>query len=106
MLQSLTPQDVARVVILTRDESRSEMALRGFIADLDEVAQHELVAVMWIGRGAFEPDEFDDALQTAIHEATTPTADYLTGTPHLAENLEAGLESLGYDVHDEESAIL
>jgi hypothetical protein len=106
MFNTLTPHDVARVIVMVRDSRRSELALRGFIADLEEEAQHELVALMWIGRGAFEAEDWDEALATAANEATTPTADYLTGTPHLAENLEAGLEALGYDVTEEEEDVL
>ena len=30
-------------------------------------------------------------------EASTPTADYLKGSPHLADHLESGLEALGID---------
>ena len=35
-----------------------------------------------------------------------PTADYLTGMPHLAENLEAGLEAMGVDVTRAEEDLL
>ena len=46
------------------------------------------------------------AVATATTEATTPTADYLMGMPHLAENLEAGLDALGVDVSGEEEDFL
>lgn len=58
---------------------------------------------MWIGRGSFEPEDWDDALNTAMTEATTPTADYLKGTPHLADHLENGLDLLGISAMDEEN---
>ena len=38
--------------------------------------------------------------------ALHPEADYLMGMPHLAENLEAGLEALGVDVAGEEEDFL
>ena len=47
-----------------------------------------------------------EAINTAISEATTPTADYLMGMPHLAENLESGLDALGVDVSGEEEDFL
>ena len=62
---------------------------------VDEIAN--LVAIMWIGRGTYDPAEWDDALNAAMAEATVPTAEYLKGTPHLADHLEAGLEALGID---------
>ena len=51
-------------------------------------------------------EDLQEAINTAISEATTPTADYLMGMPHLAENLEAGLEALGIDVSGEEEDFL
>lgn len=41
-----------------------------------------------------------------MSEASTPTANYLIGTPHVADHLEAGLEALGYDAQDEEDELL
>jgi len=38
--------------------------------------------------------------------ASTPTEDYLIGMPHLAENLEAGLDAMGVDVTGEEEDLL
>ena len=70
-------------------------ALHDFIADLNEDEQAALVAVMWIGRDSFEPEELDEAMRTARAERTVPTEGYLMGEPRLADLLEAGLEALG-----------
>ncbi|MEC8042201.1 MAG: DUF3775 domain-containing protein, partial [Pseudomonadota bacterium] len=43
---------------------------------------------------------------TAVAEATTPTADYLIGTPHLSDHLENGLEALGLSASDEEDELM
>jgi len=61
---------------------------------------------MWIGRGSFEPEEYQEAVATALVEATTPCADYLIGTPHLSDNLENGLDALGISATDEEDALM
>ena len=61
---------------------------------------------MWIGRGSFEREELAEAIETAKSEASTPTADYLIGTPHLADNIEAGLDALGVDVQDVEEDLI
>lgn len=97
---------VAQVVLMSRELDRAEGELRAFIDRMSEDAQAELVAVMWIGRGAFEPEEIAEAIQTAQAEATVPTADYLIGTPHVSDNLEAGLEALGYSVQDAEDDVM
>ena len=102
----ISPQKVVHVIFLAREETSGEAELHAFIDGLNDEEKSHLTAVAWVGRGAFEPEDFAEAVQTAIAEATTPTADYLMGMPHLAENLEAGLEALGVDVSGEEEDFL
>lgn len=97
---------VAQVIVMARELRRAEGELRGFLDRLTEEELTSLVAVMWIGRGSFEPEELDDAIATAREEATTPTADYLLGTPHLSDNLEAGLEALGISASETEEDVM
>jgi hypothetical protein len=99
-------QKVVQVIYLAREGEVGATQLHAFIEDLNDDEKPQLTAIAWVGRGAFEPEDFDEALATAIAEATTPTADYLMGMPHLAENLEAGLEALGIDVSGEEEDFL
>lgn len=97
---------VAQVIVMARELTRAEGELRGFLDRLTEEELTSLVAVMWIGRGSFEAEELEDAIATAREEATTPTADYLLGTPHLSDNLEAGLEALGISASETEEDVL
>lgn len=71
--------------------------LREAIDDLDEDAACELVAMMWIGRGTYDAEDWEEAVETARQEATNSTADYLVGTPQLGDFLEDGLTALGYE---------
>ena len=93
---------IVQVIFLSREGPDARVELRGFIEDLNEDEQAALVAVAWVGRDTFEAEDYDEALRTAREEATIPTADYLMGMPHLAENLEYGLDRLGIDVTAEE----
>ncbi len=102
----ITPASVVQVILLSRDGTSSEALLRDFIAGLNEDEKAQLTAIAWVGRGAFEPEEFAEAVASAAAGATTPTEDYLMGMPHLSENLEAGLEALGIDVTGEEEDLL
>ena len=97
---------VANIILMARELDRAENELRAFIDRLTEEEQIALVALMWIGRGSFEADELDEALETAAAEATTPTADYLLGSPHLSDHLENGLDSLGLSASDEEDDLI
>ncbi len=105
-MEHISRDKVAAVIVMSRELDRAEGELRGFIDRMDEEEQAALVAVMWIGRGAFDVSEWNDAFATAMNEATTPTADYLIGTPHLSDHLESGLEALGISAIDEEDQLM
>ncbi|MDW3118435.1 MAG: DUF3775 domain-containing protein [Roseovarius pacificus] len=97
---------IAQVVLMARELERAEPELRAFIERLTEEEQASLVALMWIGRESFTSDELDEAKRTARDEATTPTADYLLGTPHLSDHLENGLDELGISIVDDEDDLV
>lgn len=102
----ISTRKIAQVALMARELGRAEGELRAFIDRLGIDEQAELTAIMWVGRGSFEPEELAEAIATAKSEASTPTADYLIGTPHLADNIEAGLDALGVDVQDVEGDVI
>ena len=73
------------------------LELKGSIEDLEPDQQATLVALMWVGRGDYELDDWADALAyaTEVHGASTP--DYLIASPLLADYLEQALAAHGYD---------
>lgn len=102
----ISPRIVAQVILLGHEIERSEDELRAFVGRMGREEQTELVAIFWIGRGSFEPEEFAEARATAEAEASVPTADYLLGSPHFADHLEAGAEALGLDIAAAEEDLL
>ncbi|ABD56933.1 DUF3775 domain-containing protein [Jannaschia sp. CCS1] len=97
---------VAQVILMGHQMERAEGELRSFIERLPEEEQAELVTIFWIGRGSYEAEEFSEALAMAREEASVPTADYLFGSPHFADHLEAGAEALDLDVARQEGDLL
>jgi len=93
-------------VLESRPDDSIEAELKDFIADLNVDEQASLVALMWIGRGTYDPDELEEAKATATAEKVNPTQDYLVGIPMLADFLEDGLDRLGISVEDSEEGIL
>lgn len=89
---------------LSNDPTSEELA--GFIDALNDDEQAHLVALAWIGRGTYDAEDLDEAVDTAKSERTNSTARYLLGIPMLADFLEEGLEKLGYSVEDVESDVL
>jgi hypothetical protein len=68
--------------------------LEGEIEDLEPDQQAELVALMWIGRGDMEPEEWEEALELAVERHEGATAAYLLAHPHVADYLEEGVDRL------------
>lgn len=97
---------VAQIILMARELNRAEGELRAFMDNLLPEEQTSLVAIMWIGRDTFDAEDLDEALSTARAEATTPTVDYLMGSPHLSDHLENGLDALGISVTDDEDELI
>jgi len=87
-------------------DDATQAELKTFIHDLNEDEQVSLVALAWIGRGSFGPEELGDAMSTARAERTNRTADYVIGIPLLPDYLEDALDRLGYSVEDAEDDAL
>ena len=79
--------------------------LKSFIDRLNDDEQVSLVALMWIGRGTFEGGDLDEAISIARSERVNRTSTYLMGVPLLGDNLEVGLQKLGYSVEDAKSNV-
>ena len=77
---------------LSREELREE------IQGLDERQQAELVALMWIGRGDAEREEWEQTVKLAQDLKDAPTPRYLLRHPLLGEHWEEGLVRLGIDL--------
>lgn len=73
---------------MTRDEIVAQ------VEDLEPDQQAELVALMWVGRGDLEPEEWQEALTLAAERADMPTSAYLLSHPHVADDIEEGLDRL------------
>ncbi|MCC6007318.1 MAG: DUF3775 domain-containing protein [Rhodobacteraceae bacterium] len=116
----ISARKVARIIIRAREfdadlpredlssprmRSTAEAELRNYIGDLNDDEKASLVALMWIGRDTFEPEDLAEAIATARAEATVPTADYLLGVPLLADYLEDGLEKIGIDSSEIEDEV-
>lgn len=94
------PDDGFREVLEDLPDDPVYQELKSFIDDLDVDDQCEIVALMWVGRGDFDASEWSQALEQARQEHTPQTAEYLLGTPLLADLLSEGLAQ--FDISCEE----
>jgi hypothetical protein len=70
------------------------------VEDLEPDQQLELVALMWLGRGDYDVEQWEEACSAAQDRKTHHTAEYLISTPLVADYLEEGLDLLGYDCEE------
>jgi hypothetical protein len=98
------PTDDRSVDVLQdmRDDPTLEEVVAA-VSALNEDEQADLVALMWLGRGDFTIEEWDDARRLARARRSTPTAHYLAGAPLASDHLEEGLALLGYAIADTET---
>jgi hypothetical protein len=84
-----------RGVLAATSDDPVYQELKAFIDELDIDDQCELVALTWLGRGDFGPREWARGLGQAHERHNNRTAEYLLGTPLLADYLEEGLDQFG-----------
>jgi hypothetical protein len=82
----------------SKGTDRSE--LFGYIRDLNVDEQIDLVALMWLGRGDGNLDNWRDLRSEALRAHNNRTASYLIGTPMLADYLEEALSQFGKSFED------
>lgn len=79
------------------DQDGTEAQVRGVIEALNVDEQADLVALVWVGRGDFEADEWPAAVRRAHERHSRSTAAYLMGIPNVGDLLEEGLAAVAVD---------
>ena len=101
--QGSNPSDEdMREVLEDYDDDPVYQELVEAIDVLNEDEQINLVALVWIGRGDFGKEDWQDAVVEARNAHNDHTASYLLGIPMLGDYLEEGLDTLGYSCADYE----
>ena len=93
------PTDDANAMTLVEsDDDATEEEMREVIAGLNEDERHDLIALVYIGRGDLEPEEWVEAVRLAREREdamSISAADWLLGIPNLADLLDEGLAAMG-----------
>jgi hypothetical protein len=88
--------DWALQVLADHADDPTFQEFKATVDDLEPDQQAEIVALMWLGRGDYDEDEWKAAVSSARSRRTRRTAEYLISTPLLADYLSEGLNMLGY----------
>ena len=87
-------------ILLDTPDNPTLEELRDAIEGLNTDEQEELLSLIWIGRGDFGKDEWRQAMIQARSSRTASEADYLIGTPLLADYLEEAVSLLGFSLEE------
>lgn len=106
------PIDDGETDVLTSSEAgegedATEIEFRGMIDGMNDDERADVIALVYVGRGDFDIDEWDDAVALARDrdEASQgDTATYLLGIPNLADLLDEGLAAHGDTLVDDGDA--
>lgn len=84
-------------VLVSGTDDATEAELREVITGLNDDERAELIALVYLGRGDMEPEEWDGAVSLARERdgQSGRTADYLLGIPNVGDLLDEGLDALG-----------
>jgi hypothetical protein len=93
--------DWARQLLAAHGDDPTFLELKATIDDLEPDQQVSLVALMWVGRGDFDIDDWPAALEAAGDAWNERSAEYLIGTTLVSDYLEAGLAL--FEESDEEA---
>jgi len=86
------------------DPTYEELASAIRQLNIDE--QLDLLALMWIGRGDFEPEQWQEARAEAAGVGHKHVTRYLVHTPLVADYIEEAMAGLGYSFEDLEKGRL
>jgi hypothetical protein len=83
-------------------DDMTEDSLRQFIDELNEDEQASLIALAWIGRGDYGPEDWAEARSLAAERNESDAASYLLEMDMLGDLLAEGVASFGLSIEDVE----
>jgi hypothetical protein len=96
-----TPETSDAKEILAEDKNDlTSSELTHIIKELEPDQQKELIALMLIGRGDFDKDQWVDAIKEANTIPAPSRAAYLISKSMLADYLQEGLSTFGYSCEE------
>lgn len=82
------------------EQDPTYLEVASFIKALAIEAQHDLIALAWLGRGDSFKADWDGLLELAGERWTKQTPEYLLGMPLLSVYLEDALDQFGFSYEE------
>ena len=96
----LEDAETGRVVHEEREHDPTYYEIKGFIDELSNDDQCELIALAWLGRGDSNANDWDELVALAKERRSDHTAEYLLAMPLLGEYLQDALDQFDISCED------
>ncbi|MBK1704157.1 DUF3775 domain-containing protein [Halochromatium glycolicum] len=83
--------DWAMQVLADHGDDYNVTEFQGIVNEMSERQRSELIALMWVGRGDFSADEWEEAVDEAWGDFSIRAAAYVLAHPMLSDHLEEGM---------------
>ncbi|WP_166254662.1 DUF3775 domain-containing protein [Marinobacter salicampi] len=93
-------EDWAQEMLVDTGDNSGLEEFKTVVEDLEPDQQQEVIALLWLGRGDYVLEEWEEIVKQAQEQWTPETADYLIQHPMLADHLREGLDLHGYSCQD------
>ncbi|MGD2020451.1 MAG: DUF3775 domain-containing protein [Thiohalocapsa sp.] len=87
-------EDWAMQMLADHGDDYNVGEFRSIVHDFSERQRAELVALMWLGRGDYTAEEWEDAVDEALGDYSIRAAEYVLAHPMVSDHLEEGMIAL------------
>jgi hypothetical protein len=92
--QDSPSEDWALQMLADHGNDPTVSGFTGIVREFSERQRAELVALMWLGRGDYSADEWEEAVDEALGDYSMRAAEYVLAHPMVSDHLEEGLIAL------------
>lgn len=102
--EAVEDADSEAALLTENPDDISDDALKLFIGELNEDEQSSLIALTWVGRGDYGPEDWAEALRLAGERAEVgqDTATYLLNMDMVGDLLAEGVAAFGLSIEEVE----
>ncbi len=92
--------DWALQVLADHSDDYNVAEFNSIVNEMSERQRSELVGLMWVGRGDFSIEEWEDAVDEALGDFSIRAAAYVLAHPMLSDHLEEGMIAFDLSCED------
>ncbi len=93
-------EDWALEALAEHSEDPCLTEVQEVLGEMNARQRAEVVALMWLGRGDYDVEDWETAVEDALEAHSERAAVYLLAHPMVADDLEEGLIQLGYSCEE------